>query len=153
MSRFVNNIFKIHNNPFILSPLIIEFFRNTQPKSKNILLAYLVFPLILNEDSRENLQKVKVTSSIHTFGKKRENFYGLPGRVQAYKDITNKCIQYAIDSRLININEDLSVDVLCKSVKTVKSLNNCAKASSNLHKIFKDLDVIAIYRLLGIKSL
>ena len=153
MSKFVDSVFIIHNNPFILSSIIIEFFKNTIPKSNNILLAYLVLPLVLNEDSRKNLQKVMVTSSIHTFSKKRDNFYGLPERVNVYKEMTNKIIQYAIDNNLIKINEDLSVHVICNSVITVKNLEDYIKASFNLHKIFKDLDVVTIYRLLGIKSL
>ena len=35
----------------------------------------------------------------------------------------------------------------------VENLNQSFKASSNLHKIFRDLDVVAIYRLLGVKEL
>ncbi len=153
MSKFTNNIYKIHNNPFVLTPLIIEFFRKIQPKPKNILLAYLVLPLTLNEISRNNLKKAKSNSSIHTFSNKKENFFGLQTRVQTYKIMTNKCIQYAVDNELLNVNNDLSVGILCDPMIIVDGLKDSSKASSNLHKIFKELDVVAIYRLLGIKEL
>jgi hypothetical protein len=153
MSKFINNIYRIHNNPFALTPLIIEFFRNIQPKPKNILLAYLVLPLTLNEVSRSNLKKAKSNSTIHTFCNKNENFFGLQTRIQAYKIMTNKCIQYAVDNELLNVNKDLSVEILCDPMIIADGLKDSAKASSNLYKIFKELDVVVIYRLLGIKGL
>jgi hypothetical protein len=154
MSKLVNSVYQIHNNPFILAPLIVEFFKHTKPQPNNILLAYLVLPLVLQQDSRESLKGVRIDSTIHSIGKKKkEIFFGLPERVKAYKELTNKSLQYAIDNKLIKINEELAVDVLIKKNTVTNSLKDALKASSNLHKIFKDLDVVAIYRLLGIKEL
>lgn len=153
MSKFVDSIYQIHNNPFVLAPLFVEFFRNIQPKFKNILLAYLVLPLVLHEDSKQSLVHAKTTSSIHTFNNKKENLFGLHERIRLYKDLTNQCIQYAIDNQMIKINENLIVEVLIKENKTVENLKESLKASSNLHKIFRDLDVVAIYKLLGVKEL
>lgn len=153
MSKFVNSIYQIHNNPFVLAPLFVEFFRHIHPKPKNILLAYLVLPLVLHEDSKQSLVHARTTSSIHTFSKKKENFFGLQERIQLYKDLTNKCIQYTIDNQMIKISENLIVEVLITKNNTVENLKESLKASSNLHKIFRDLDVVAIYRLLGVKEL
>lgn len=153
MSKFVDSIYQIHNNPFVLAPLFVEFFRHIQPKFKNILLAYLVLPLVLHEDSKQSLVHAKTTSSIHTFNNKKENLFGLHERIRLYKDLTNQCIQYAIDNQMIKINENLIVEVLITKNKTVENLKKSLIASSNLHKVFRDLDVVAIYRLLGVKDL
>jgi hypothetical protein len=153
MSEFVDSIYQIHNNPFVLAPLFVEFFRHIQPKPKNILLAYLVLPLVLHEDSKQWLFRAKTTSSIHTFSNKKENLFGLQERIQLYKDLTNQCIQYAIDNQMIKISGNLIVEVLTTENETVENLNKSLKASSNLHKIVRDLDVVAIYRLLGVKEL
>jgi hypothetical protein len=153
MSKFVDSISQIHNNPFILSPLIVEFFKYTSPKPKNILLAYLVLPLVLHEDSKTWLFRARTTSSIHTFKSKNENLFGLQERIYLYQDLTNKCIQYAVDNEQIKINEDLIVEILKTEYKITESLKVSLKASSNLHKIFRDLDVVAIYRLLGVKKI
>lgn len=154
MNKFVDSTYQIHNNPFVLAPLFVEFFRHMQPKSKNMLLAYLVLPLVLHEDSKQWLVNAKITSSIHTFSNKKrnekDNLFGLQERVQQYKDLTNQCLQYAIDNRMININRNLIVDVLITKNKTVENLNDSLKASSNLHKIFKDLDIVTIYKLIGV---
>jgi len=153
MSQIVNNIYKIHNNPFVLTPLILEFFKYSQPKPKDILLAYLILPLVLYETSRKFLVLARTTSSLITFSKKKENFFGLPKRVEEYKEITNQCIQYAIDNKIIQINNELTVEILIDDSTTMKNLEQELKASSKLDKIFKDLDVVAIYKLLGLKEL
>lgn len=153
MSKFVDSIYKIHNNPFILAPLIIAFYKNLDPTPQNILLAYLILPLVLNEESRNNLKNAKTTSSLHTLSAKNENFFGLPERVQRYKKMTNKCIQHSINNGWIKIKEDLSVDVLIDKINGNEELKDSFKASLNLYKIFKDLDAVTIYRLLGVKEL
>ena len=158
MNKFIDSVYKIHNNPFIFTPLIVAFYEQLEKKPKNILLAYLVLPLVLNERSKQTLQNVRKTSSIHTFiyssdKSKRENVFGLPERIKNYKEITNQCIQHAIDNQWIKVNDDLSIEFLKKVGNKVENLNQSFKASSNLHKIFRDLDVVAIYRLLGVKEL
>ncbi|MDR4499567.1 MAG: DUF6521 family protein [Candidatus Scalindua sp.] len=153
MSKFVNSIYQIHNNPFVLAPLFVEFFRHIQQKSKNVLLAYLVLPLVLHEDSKQSLVCAKITSSIQTFSNKKKNIFGLQERVRLYKYLTNQCLQYAMDNQMIKINENLIVEVLVQENKTVENLKESLKASANLYKVFRDLDVVAIYRLLGVKEL
>lgn len=158
MNRYIDTVYKIRNNPFIFTPLIVAFYEKLEQKPKNILLAYLVLPLVLNERSKKTLLTVSTASSIHSFTdskdkSKRENIFGLPERIKNYKDITNKCIQHAIDNQWIQVNGDLSIEFLKKIDNKVENLNQSFKASSNLHKIFKDLDILAIYRLLGVKEL
>lgn len=158
MNKFIDSVYKIHNNPFVFTSLIVAFYENLEQKQKNILLAYLVLPLVLNERSKQTLQTVRTTSNIHTFidskdKSKRENVFGLPERIKNYREITNQCIQHAIDNQWIKVNDDLSIEFLKKVENKVENLNLSFKASTNLHKIFKDLDVVNIYRLLGVKEL
>lgn len=158
MNKFIDSVYKIHNNPFVFTPLIVAFYEQLEKKPKNILLAYLVLPLVLNERSKQTLQTVRTTSNIHTFmdskdKSKRENVFGLPKRIKNYKEITNQCIQHAIDNQWIKVNDDLSIEFLKKVDNKVENLNQSFKASSNLHKIFRDLDSVTIYRLLGVKEL
>lgn len=153
MSKFVDHIFTIHNNPFILFPLICEFFKTTPTKSGNLLLAYLVLPLVLNERSRATLLRVNTRSSILSFATKKENLFGLPERVETYKNLTNQCILHSKDMGIMAINDDLSVVIVGDIPKTSPDYNDHLKASRNIHKILKELDVVTIYRLLGVKAL
>lgn len=153
MSKYIDSIYKTHNNVFIFTPLIVNFYNNLEVTQKNILLAYLVLPMTLHKDSRNILKNVKVTSSIHTYRKKKDNLFGLPERVQNYKEITNNCLQYALNQKWLQMNEDLSIDMLKNQDNNLGGLDISYRASSNLYKVFKNMEVVTIYKLLGIKNL
>ena len=153
MSRLVDSIYQIYNNPFVLAPLFCTSFKEIQAREKNVLLAYLVLPLVLHEESKKWLINAKSTSSIHSFSQKKANISGLPERIQLYKNLTNQCLQYAIDNQMIIINDNLNIVVSKTENKLLNNLTESKKASAKLCKIFKDLDVVVIYRLLGVKNL
>jgi len=163
MSKYIDSIYRVNNNPFVLTPLIVEFYRKLELTHRNILLSYLVFPLVLHQKSKEALKIASTKSNIFSFVSNKlknkdgiknvENIFGLPERVNEYKELTNICIQYAIDNKWICINDDLSVSTLIAPTDISANLKDSYKAASNLHKLFKDLDVVMIYRLLGIKKL
>lgn len=158
MSKYVDSVYKINNNVFVLAPLFVAFYQHLKPSPKNLLLSYLVLPLVLYKTSQQKIKTSKSTSSIFSFlnskeETKRENVYGLPKRVQEYKEITNQCILYAIENGWLKLNDDLSVVVLKVQKNNIVSLEDAFKASSKLCNIFQDLDVVSIYRQLGVKQL
>ena len=73
--------------------------------------------------------------------------------MQEYKEITNQCILYAIENKWLKLNDDLSVIILEEQKNNISSLDDAFKASSKLCNIFQDLDVVSIYRQLGVKEL
>ena len=77
----------------------------------------------------------------------------MPKRVQDYKEITDQCILYAIKNKWLKLNDDLSVAFLKEQQNSISSLNSAFKASSKLCNIFKNLDVVSIYKQLGVKEL
>lgn len=158
MSKYVESIYKLHNNIFIFTPLFLVFYKNLKPSSKNLLLSYLVLPLVLYKTSQVKIKNSKITSNVFSFldskdKDKRANVYGLPKRVQEYKEITNQCILYAIKNQWLQLNDDLSVVFLREQKNNISSLDDAFKASSRLCNIFQDLDVVSIYRQLGVKGL
>ena len=153
MSEIVDSLYIVHNNAFLLSPLLKEFYINYHGQDKDILLSYLVLPLVLHENTKITLKKSNVTSSLQTFGRNNDNYFGLPERVSEYKDITNKCLQYLIENGHIKINDKLSVEVSPKALGCDPSIKESKKSSKNLVKILRDYDIVTIYRLLGIKKL
>jgi len=153
MSKVVENTYLIHNNPFIFTPLFVEFYKNYKGQNNDILLSYLILPLILHEETRITLQKARIDSSIHTFCRKKGNFYGLPERVLEYKELTNKCLQNAIDNGYFVIDKNLKVNITNNNLINEYSNNELLKASANFVKIIRELDIVAIYRLLGVKKI
>lgn len=57
MSKFIENISILQNNTFILTPLLVSFYKNLKPTDKNI-LAYFVFPLVLNNEFVEKFSEL-----------------------------------------------------------------------------------------------
>ncbi len=153
MSNVIKYNHIVHNNTFLLTTLLHVFYKNYKGQEKDMLLAYLILPLVLNGTTKKNLKRSKTTSSIHSFTRKKENLYGLQKRISEYVELTNKCIQNGIDNRLFVVNKDLKIKVIDEEVLDIPSLKDSIKASSNLVKVLKDLDVISIYRLLGIKTI
>lgn len=153
MSKVVENIHKIYNNPFVLTPLIVKFYEKYQGQDNDILFSYLILPLVLHVETRDWLKRANIKSSLHSFGKKRENLYSLPQRIKEYKNLTNLCMQHAIDNKILSIGESLKVEVINPEQLCVETLKTSLKASENIVKIIKDFDTVAVYRLLGVKSL
>ena len=64
MSKFLENISTLQNNTFILTPLLVSFYKNLKPPDKNILLAYFVLPLVLNNEFLDKIQKITTASNL-----------------------------------------------------------------------------------------
>ena len=153
MSKLIENISILQSNIFILTPILISFYKNMQPKDKNILLAYFVFPLVLNFDFLKNITTISRASRLSRITNDKEIMAGFEGRFEYFKDITNHCLQYALECGYIRINENLSVSVLTDSNLQIDC--NLAKSitlASQLHKIFTR-NIINTYYAFGINRL
>lgn len=153
MSRFVDNVFTLQNNVFALTPLLISFYKNLKCREKNILLSYFVFPLVLNRECIEKIKRLKTNSQLRRITRDKDIMAGFEERFVFYKDITNKCLQYALDCKYIEIDNDLTVRVITNdSMYSDPFLSESLILTSNLYKIFNQ-DVINIYYSFGIKRL
>lgn len=153
MSRFVDNVFTLQNNVFALTPLLISFYKNLKCRKKNILLSYFVFPLVLNRECIEKIKRLKTNSQLRRITRDKDIMAGFEERFVFYKDITNKCLQYALDCKYIEIDNDLTVRVITNdSMYSDPFLSESLILTSNLYKIFNQ-DVINTYYSFGIKRL
>lgn len=153
MSKIIENIFTLQSNIFILTPILVSFYRNLQPKDKNILLAYFVFPLVLNSDFLEKITTVSRASRLSRITNDKEIMAGFEERFEYFKDITNHCLQYALECGYIKINDDLSVTVLVDNNLQIDCrLSKSINLASQLHKIFTR-NVINTYYAFGIYKL
>ena len=153
MSKLIENISTLQSNIFILTPILVSFYRNLQPKDKNILLAYFVFPLVLNSDFLKKITTVSRASRLSRITNDKEIMAGFEERFEYFKDITNHCLQYALECGYIKINDDLSVTVLVDNNLQIDCrLSKSINLASQLHKIFTR-DVINTYYAFGIYKL
>lgn len=153
MSKLIENISTLQSNIFILTPILVSFYRNLQPQDKNILLAYFVFPLVLNPVFLEKITTVSKASRLSRITNDKEIMAGFEERFEYFKDITNNCLQYALECGYIKINGDLSVTVLVDNNLQIDCrLSKSINLASQLHKIFTR-NVINTYYAFGIYKL
>ena len=153
MSKFIENISTLQNNTFILTPLLVSFYKNLKPTDKNILLAYYVLPLVLNNEFLEKIQKITTASNLSRITRDKDIMAGFEERFCFYKEQTNKCLQYAIDCKYIEVNNNLAVTVINDvNMLTDSRLEKSLNLSSQLYKIFTK-NVINTYYAFGIKAL
>lgn len=143
----------IYNNPFLFTPLILEFYRNYPGTDKDCLLSYLIFPLVLHKSTKNTLKTATVRSSLRTFFRNKENYYALPRRIDEYKELTNICVQNGIDTKNLRLRDNLSIEFIGEEVISPPFLSDSIRAARNLVKIIKNVDVATVYRTMGAKSL
>jgi hypothetical protein len=154
MEKIVDNILIIRNNIFVLTPLLVSFYKNYQGRKNDLLLSYLILPVVLNQKCIESLQNINVKSNLIKLVSNKECMAGFSDRFEFYEQITNQCIQYAIDCGYIRILENLQVQVINDEIQSIDpALAASMNLSSKLFKLFKSLDIVHIYYAFGIKSL
>jgi len=155
MSKTAEHLYVLYNNPFILYPIIVDFYKHYEGSQKNdILLSYLIFPIVLYEESKNDLQRAEHRRVIRTFVKEKDRLYGLTRRIVEFKNLTNLSIQLAIDKKLLIVDQNLSVQVDNELFAIQeRRLETYLKASANLAKMLKNTEVLAIYRQFGIKEI
>lgn len=150
--RAIDHIFTLQRSPIALAPVIHHFFASSQPRAKDLLLSYLVLPMVLYPATQDYLAKVRKTSNLRTLCNDQARLIGLTQNTQEFKSLTHAALLVLQAERAIEINDDLSVKSLC-DVRTTNANSKLLEASSGLAKICAEADIVSIYRTLGFKSL
>lgn len=153
MTKYVENLQVIYKNPFILAPLITNFYSNIGNKPNNILLCYLIFPMVLDEDRRDYLLKSSINSSIYTFKSRKNLLVGISSSLTHFKSLTSSSLQHAIDNNWVIVNNDMSISVVENQENIQEHLGDAYRATAKLNNIFGSVDVVSIYKFLGVKEL
>ena len=152
MSKMAESFHEICNSPFSLANCFIFTYKDMPVKNNNILLAYLVLPLVLYPASLNFLQHANKTSSLLTLRKNKERIAGLPQRISYYKELTNLCLQYLMDNNLLFVDNDMSVHVNAEmKIPTARTKEELAATKISL--IFQDIPIQTVYRQLGVRYL
>lgn len=153
MIKRFEHLYTIYNNAFKYTPIIHSFYKEYCGQDKDILLSYLILPLVLSEQSRESLIHSNSKSNLYTFCRKKENLIGLPQMIKEYKSITNECIQYGCDRGLFEISASLHVSAL-ESTNNISFVESAEfKAAQKFAVLIKTTDIPTIYRYLGVAEL
>lgn len=140
-------------SPLLLSPIIESFFQEIRPSGKNLLMGYLVLPIVLYPPSRDFLRNANARSSVRSFCADRGRLAGLPRRVAELRTTTSLAMQNAIDCNRLILHSDLSLEYAEQQRNAGLGMPNEIKAAKRLASIFEPYDVPTIYRLMGVTNL
>lgn len=154
MSKPIRHLGVLYNNPFILGHILYSFYKSMSCIDRNVLLAYLVFPLSLYPASQKYLiQKKDPRSCLRILAKEHERLFGLQDRIGQYMNITNITLQYCINIGVMSINSKQSVEILADWPEGYVFPPNASKAAERLCDFVSKYDVPTSYRMLGVKNI
>lgn len=150
--RASDHIHTLHRSPFAFAPLIHSFYDEWESIENDVLLSYLIVPLVAYKPMHTFLGRAKRSSSLRTMTSDSSRFFGLSLRIKDFKSITNAALLILTAEKALEINLEMSA-VSTNKIRSANSNNDLLKYSRKLAMVFAGEDVISIYRMLGIKAL
>lgn len=146
------HLYTLHRTPFALAPVIQSFYQHWEPVEKDILLSYLILPIVTYKPMHTFLNRARRDSSIRTMASDAERLIGLAMRLEEFKPITNAAMLILTAENSLEITPELSVRSLQKP-QSINSDKSLLKYSQKLAMVLSGENVVSIYRTLGLKSL
>lgn len=153
MSNAIDHICSLHSNPHIISPLLEVFYKHLTTKKNNILLSYLVFPLILSPATMKKLKGSNKNSTLYTTFRDKRLIAGVQERVETYKKVTNNSLHIALKAGSIEVDTNQTVVYLEKKINSSSCSKDMIRATKNLAILLSSYEIVDCYRILGVKSL
>lgn len=147
-----DHLYTLHRTPFALAPVIQSFYQHWEPVEKDILLSYLILPLVTYKPMHAFLNRARRDSSARTMASDASRLIGLAMRVEEFKPITNAALLILTAEKSLEITSELSVRSIQKP-RSVNSDKSLLKYSQKLAMVLSGENVVSIYRMLGLKSL
>lgn len=147
-----DHIYTLRRTPFALAPVIHSFFDHWDPTEKDILLSYLVLPLVTYKPMHRFLHYAGKTSSLRTLMQEPKRVLGLEARIEEYKPITNASLLILTSEKSVKINDDMSVAPQGK-IREENADAQLVKYARKLAVVLTGENVVSVYRSLGLKSL
>ena len=151
-SNAADHIYTLRRTPFALAPVIHSFYDHWVGAEKDVLLSYLILPLVTYKPLHTFLQNSSRKSSIRTLLQEPSRVLGLELRIEEFKSITNAALLILTSERKIQIAEDMSIAAQGK-IRVENADDKLVKYAGKLPVVFNGESVVSIYRSLGLKSL
>lgn len=150
MSNIISDVVKIRYNSFTLAPAMLSYYQTCQVKQDNILLMYLLFPVMLNSDWIHSLPRVQSRSRLETWVKDNKlHIEGLSERMTTFRVLTETTLQYCIDMGYVELDGKNNVKVMSNPFERGYFMD----AATRLTKLIGDSTPAKIYATLGIREL
>lgn len=151
MNNIISDIVKIKYNSFNLAPVVLSYYENCQVKKDNILLLYLLFPIVLNRDWIMGSPRVQKRSRLETWVRDNKiHVEGLPERIITFQRLSETTLQYCVDMEYVKVDEKNNVIV---KFNPFKGKERFVASAIRLTKLIGSSTPAKVYATLGIKKL
>lgn len=151
MSNIISEVVKIQYNSFTMAPALLSFYENCQVTKDNILLLYLLFPMVLNSDWIDGAPRVQKRSRLESWVKDNKiHVEGLPERISTFQRLSETTLQFCIDMEYVAVNEINNVVVKCNPFQ---NRGRFTESAIRLTKLIGNNSPSKVYATLGIKEL
>ena len=151
MSNIISEVVKVKYNSFTLAPAMLSYYESCQVKKDNVLLLYLLFPVILNSDWIVKSPIPRKKSRLDSWVKdNRIHIEGLPERMSTFQHLSETTFQYCIDMEYLKVDERNNVVVVNNPFRTKSKFDNSA---IRLSRIIGESTPAKVYATLGIREL
>lgn len=151
-SNAADHIYTLRRTPFALAPVIHSFYDHWDVTEKDVLLSYLILPLVTYKPLHQFLHNSSRKSSIRTLLQEPSRVLGLELRIEEFKPITNAALLILTSERKIQIADDMSIATQGK-IRVENADDKLVKYARKLAVVLNGESVVSIYRSLGLKSL
>lgn len=148
----IEYLYTLQRTPYTMAPIIHQFYKHSTPRDRDLLLSYLVLPMVLFPPMRKFILNSTKRSTLRTLCQDQRRIVGLTNRVQELKPLTHASMLVLTAERGIEVSPALSVKSI-RAVQTANTSRDYLDAGRKLAIIFSDADVVSIYRTLGFKAL
>ena len=143
----------IKYNIFSLAPIIMSFYKECYTKQDNILLSYIIIPLVFSRKWNDTLLNTQKRSNlIHWIKENKIPIEGLSARIMFLRDYPSSALQYCFDMKWAFIDDNNNI-ILTENREWDISPNNNMKSATKNNLVFKDMTVTQIYSSLGINKI
>lgn len=153
MTSLVDALYQVKYNPFKYGEFLASFYSELTNVEHDLLLSQLVIPLsshhlFFRKLSNAKMSNTKNTSTIWTIFNDRKLLYDLQERLDEFKTMTDRSLQYCL------VNDWLEIDAQALSVSPCRTSEvkfKKQKSAANLGRLFSNLSVIEIYAFFGVR--
>ncbi len=150
MSNIISEVVKVKFNPFTLAPVVLSYFENCQVKRDNVLLLYLLFPVVLNSDWIGGSPIAQKRSRLETWVKDNKiHIEGLPERITTFQRLSETTLQYCIDMEYVALDNKNNVVVKENPYKKSRYTDSAVR----LTRLIGSSSPAKVYATLGIREL
>lgn len=141
----------LNSNPFLCGLILQSFYNGLGKKECDILLQYLVLPIVLYGETRKTLTEINIRTDLEKYvDKNKLSLLELQNRIDQFKNLTNQALIYLHNHKKIKLDSTIEVIEPVNYETYSNDLKNYLRASHYFGNLLSNSDTITVYKTLNV---